>query len=157
MKRKTVSIVSLLLALFFSLFAFACGQPNELSNGQSNELSNGQSKTVVSVATMQEKLIALYCEERDGDDMLITAMDDLKVAGKLQFEIVGGMVSSIGGLENAADYSACWMLYTTDEELSNSEWGVVEYNGQCLGSAIVGAESLPLKAGEYYVWSYQTF
>ena len=145
MKRKTVSIVSLLLALLFSLFAFACGQ------------SNGQAKTVVSVAATQEKLIALYCEETDGDDMLITAMNDLKAENKLQFEIVGGMVVSIGGLENAADYSACWMLYTTDKELSNSEWGVVEYNGQNLGSAIVGAESLPVKAGKYYVWSYQTF
>ena len=144
-KRKTVSIVSLVLAMLFSLFAFACGQ------------SNGQAKTVVSVAAKQEKLVALYCEETDGDDMLIAAMHDLKEGGSLQFEIVGGMVSSIGGLDNAADYSACWMLYTTDTELSNTEWGVVEYDGKSLGSAIVGAESLPLKAGEYYVWRYQTF
>ncbi len=144
-KRKTVSILTLLLSLLFSFFAFACGQ------------YNGQTKTVVRVATKQEKLVALYCEERDGDDMLINAMNDLKAEDSLQFEIVGGMVSSIGGLANAADYSACWMLYTTDKELSNSEWGVVEYNGQSLGSAIVGVESLPLKAGEYYVWAYQTF
>ncbi len=145
MKRATVSIVSLLLTLLFSLFAFACGQ------------SNGQVKTVVSVAEKQEKLVALYCEETGGDDMLISAMNDLKTDGSLQFELVGGMVFSIGGLKNAADYSACWMLYTTDKELSNAEWGTLEYDGRSLGSAIVGAESLPLKAGEYYVWSYQTF
>lgn len=145
MKRKTVSLFSLLLALLFSLFAFACGQ------------SNGQAKTVVSVATKQEVLVALYCEETDGADMLITAMNDLKENGSLQFEIVGGMVTSIGGVENAADFSKCWMLYTTDAALSNTEWGVIEYDGKSLGSAIVGAESLPIKAGEYYVWVYQGF
>lgn len=144
-KRKTVSFISLLFSAILCLFAFAC-QP-----------SNGQAKTVISVAAKEEKLVALYCEETDGGDMLINAMDDLKAADKLQFEIVGGMVTSIGGVANAADYSACWMLYTTDAELSNAEWGTVEYDGKTLGSAIVGAEGLPVKAGEYYVWSYQTF
>ena len=145
MKRKMVTVFTFICMLFISLFAFACGQ------------SNGQGKTMVSVATKQEKLVALYCEETDGNDMLIAAMDDLKEIGGLQFEIVGGMVVSIGGVSNAADFSACWMLYTTDATLSNTEWGVIEYDGKSLGSAIVGAEALPLKAGEYYVWSYQSF
>ena len=67
------------------------------------------------------------------------------------------MVSSVEGKENAADGSACWMLYTSDAEMSNKEWGTITYEGNTYGSAILGAESLQVSAGQYYVWSYDAF
>ena len=57
-------------------------------------------------------------------------MNYLKDQGELTFEISGGMISSIEGKENPLDYSSCWMLYTSDKEMSNTEWGTIEYDGK---------------------------
>ena len=143
--RERNTWLSILLSVLFCLLFVGC----------KNE-SNGTGKRVVSV-TSEPTLCAIYCEETDGKSMLIAAMEDLQTGGKLTFESSGGMIVSINGQANAEDFSACWMLFTTDAELSNTAWGTVEYAGKTLGSAIVGAEALPLKAGEYYVWVYQSF
>jgi hypothetical protein len=84
-------------------------------------------------------------------------MTYLKAEGELAFEITSGMVSSIEGKANPADWSACWMLYTSDTETSNTEWGTITYDGNTYGSAILGAESLTVSVGAYYIWSYDTF
>ena len=88
---------------------------------------------------------------------LIDVMERAKTDGDLTFEISGGMVTSIEGKANAADFSACWMLYTSDAEMSNTEWGTITIGEKTLGSAIVGAEALPVVVGVLYVWDYQTF
>ena len=77
--------------------------------------------------------------------------------GSLRFESANGMITSINGIENAADWSACWMLYTTDTENSDTAWGSAEYDGKVYGSASYGAETLVIKKGESYIWLYQSF
>ena len=47
-------------------------------------------------------------------------MDKLKEDEQITFTIVDGMITSINGVENPADWSKCWMLYTDDEEYANS-------------------------------------
>ena len=84
-------------------------------------------------------------------------MEMLREDGKIEFAISGGMVTEINGKANTADFSSCWMLYTSDAELSNTEWGTVSYEENSYGSAIVGAEALPVVNGEIYVWAYQSF
>ena len=94
----------------------------------------------------------------DAEEMLlIDYMNALKADGELTFEIQNGMVSSIGGIANAADYSQCWMLYTSDADNANSAWGTVEYEGVEYGSAVVGAESLTIKPGCLYIWVFMSF
>lgn len=88
---------------------------------------------------------------------LMDVMDDAKVCAKLTYESAGGMVTSIEGKANAADFSSCWMLYTSDTEMANKQWGEITVEDKTLGSAIVGAESLTVLEGETYVWEYQTF
>ena len=75
------------------------------------------------------------------------------------FVIENGMVTSINGIQNAADWSACWMLYTDDysEDCSNAAWGTVVYDGKTYNSAALGAESLIVKNGCSYIWIYQSF
>jgi polar amino acid transport system substrate-binding protein len=69
-----------------------------------------------------------------------------------------GMVMAINGLYNdVVSWSASWMLYTNDAELSNTAWGTCEYQGEIYGSAMYGAESLTVKNGCRYIWVYQTF
>lgn len=119
--------------------------------------SNGAGKTVATVAKEENRVI-ITIEEVDGEPTLLDVMNDLKGSGKLTFTLsADGMVASIEGKENAADWSAVWMLYTSDREMANAEWGTVEYNGESYGSAVVGANALGVLAGERYIWQYQSF
>ena len=91
------------------------------------------------------------------DMLLIDYMNDLAKDGKLTCKIENGMVTSINGIDNPADFSSCWMLYTSDSENSNSAWGTVMYDGKEYGSAISGAETLKIREGQLYIWVYQSF
>lgn len=142
-KRTVLNFITLICTLLIGAFGFACQ-------------TKADKESVVRLIE-REGLYVMYCEESNGTDKLLDAMENLRQEGELAFEISGGMVTSIGGVANAADFTKCWMLYTSDAELSNTEWGVVEYDGESLGSAIVGVENLTIKTGEYYVWSYQGF
>ena len=93
----------------------------------------------------------------DGDMLLIDYMSQLKEKGELEFTISDGMINSINGIENPADYSSCWMLYTSDEENANAAWGTIEYDGKEYGSAVAGAETLKIKADQLYIWVYKSF
>ena len=91
------------------------------------------------------------------DMVLIDYMDTLVKEGKLTCTIENGMVTSINGIDNPADFSSCWMLYTSDADNSNAAWGTVEFEGKQYGSAISGAETLKIKPGQLYIWVYKSF
>ena len=99
--------------------------------------------------------IVIRCEEVDGDVTLIDYMTELKEKGEIEFTIENGMITSINGIANPADFSSCWMLYTSDAEMANSAWGTVLYDGAEYGSAILGAESLKIKADNIYIWVFK--
>ena len=99
--------------------------------------------------------IVIRCEEVDGDVTLIDYMTKLKEDGEIEFTVEDGMISSINGIVNPADFSSCWMLYTSDAEMANSAWGTVLYNETEYGSAILGAESLKIKADSIYIWVFK--
>lgn len=107
-----------------------------------------------------DTFIVVKADESVGEnETLANYMLKLKERGDavVDFEIADGMVKSINGIANAADWSSCWMLYTSDTENANDAWGTAEYDSKLYGSAILGAESLKVKAGEIYIWVYQTF
>lgn len=108
------------------------------------------------IVSKSDTMVVMKVNETEGFASLLDAMNYLKEEGKLTFELTGGMISSIEGKANPADWSACWMLYTSDTEMSNAEWGTITYEENTYGSAILGAEGLTVSAGEYYVWSYDT-
>jgi len=118
--------------------------------------SNGGAKTVATVEK-SGNFVAITVEEANGTDTLLQVMQGLQSAEKLVCTAdATGMVQSIDGKQNAADWSPCWMLYISDPELANTEWGTIEYNGETYGSAILGASALTVEAGTVYVWSYQS-
>ena len=105
-------------------------------------------------------IVLKVTEEAIGDNkdmLLIDYMDSLVKSGKMTCTIQDGMVTSINGIDNPADFSSCWMLYTSDEANSNAGWGTVEYQGKEYGSAISGAETLKIKPGQLYIWVFQSF
>ena len=91
------------------------------------------------------------------DMVLIDYMDGLVKSGKMTCTIQDGMVTSINGIDNPADFSSCWMLYTSDEENANAAWGTVDFEGKQYGSAISGAEVLKVKPGQLYIWVFMSF
>ena len=88
---------------------------------------------------------------------LVDYMNALNKDGELNFEMNNGMVTSVNGIENKADYSSCWMLYTSDTDNANDAWGTVEYKGKVYGSSTLGAESLKVKENCVYIWVYTDF
>ena len=143
MKRKLYSLFTLILGFLLSTVVFfGCDSSGE-----------AQASVVEQISTM----VVIKVENVENESTLMNVMEALKAEGELSFTVVNGMIKEINGTSNPADFSSCWMLYTSDSEMANSEWGTVEYNEEILGSAIVGAETLVVSEGEYYIWWYQSF
>ena len=105
------------------------------------------------VISETDEFVVIKCQTDKEDLTLASYMDGL---GDI-FLIENGMVVSINGIKNAADWSQCWMLYTDDEEMSNTAWGEIEYKDKVYGSAVLGADELIVKNGKTYIWVYQGF
>ena len=143
--KTTKKLVSFLLAV--TLLAGVL----MLSGCKKEPLVIKDSDTYIVIKTTQEAM--------DGktDLLLIDYMKILKEKGELELEIENGMITSINGIDNPADFSSCWMLYTSDEELSNVAWGTVEYEGKEYNSAVSGAETLKIKPDQLYIWVFKSF
>ena len=104
-----------------------------------------------------DEFIVITPSEEFVGKTLKDCMDDLKTRGELELNVNNGMISSINGTDNPADYSYCWMLYTDDAENSNSAWGTIEHEGKTYASATLGAESLVIAESCVYIWVYTKF
>jgi len=138
--KKTVSVLLVLVTL--TLLLAGC---------KSEPLVIKDSDTYIVVKTTGESLGGKT------DMLLIDYMSQLKEKGELEFAIKDGMITSINGIDNPADWSSCWMLYTSDAENANAAWGTVEYEGKEYGSAISGAEALVIKPDQLYIWVFKSF
>ena len=116
---------------------------------------NGTTKA--SVLETSNDVVVIKVDEVNGDVTLLSVMQALKEESKIDFNVENGLVTKINGVQNASDFSACWMLFTSDTELANSSWGTFLYEEQVLGSAITGAEELLVIEGAIYVWNYKSF
>ena len=134
----------------------ACSLPF-LNTSDKVSISTQTEVKAAAVEYTAEDVVAIrVLEETDGK--LVDVMERLQADGLMTFtKDSQGMVTAVNGTENAADWSACWMLHTSDAEFSSTEWGGYEYKGETLGSAIFGADTLPVKKGEVYIWVYTSF
>ena len=140
--KKSLSFLLAILLLAGTMLLAGC---------RSEPLVIKDTDTYIVIKTTQEAI------GKETDMLLIDYMAKLKEKGELEFSISNGMITSINGIDNPADYSSCWMLYTSDEEFSNAAWGVVEYEGKQYGSAVSGAETLKIKPDQLYIWVYKSF
>ena len=136
--KKLFSRIAFIFALIPVLFAFACVPENP------KVIVEQDTYVVINVVDDVAEGTTLY-------EYMLT------LKSSLRFTHSNGMITSINGIENAEDWSECWMIYTTDEENSNTMWGSAVYGGKTYGSAIYGAETLVIKKGESYIWLYQSF
>ena len=147
MKRKLYSFLTLFLTLFMSVCCFASCQ------------KDGETKAV-SLEYVSETMIVMKITEAEENATALSALSKLKEEGAIDFVSVdsgfGAYITSINGKEETSSGNSgySWMLYTSDAELSSTEFGTVEYNGSSYGQAAFGASTLVVKAGQYYIWAY---
>ena len=155
MKNTMKRTLSLLLVMIITCAVLLPGcQPDKLVI----ETPEADPETNL-VITDDHVIIKITQEALNGEaDMtLMDYMNTLKDNDELEFKVSDGMITSVNGIDNSADYSSCWMLYTSDEDNANKAWGTVEYEGNEYGSAISGAETLVIKADQLYIWVYKSF
>lgn len=104
-----------------------------------------------------DRFIILTPSEEFTGKKLSDFMDYTKEQGTLDYKLENGMVTSVNGIDNPADYSYCWMLYTDDAEKSNTAWGTIEFNGKNYASATLGANALIIAKDCTYIWVYTKF
>ena len=156
MKRKLCILISLfcLATAFLGVFT---GCKKEKTESSSSIFSGSLDSFSCTLESVTDNLIVVKVEKTVEEETLADALAFLQETGKLTYKIENGMLSSLNGKANAADFSSCWMVYSSDKELTDTSWGTVAYKDMTLGSTIVGVEELPLTDGEYYVFSYDTF
>ena len=135
MKKKVVSLVSLISAVLALVALFALA---------------GCKKSPVTA----DDVVIQATAEHDGKTLL-SVMEELQEAGELSFAVSDGMIVELNGTKQTA--SSSWMLYTSDEENANKQWGTFEYEGEALGSAVSGAGELAVKEGCLYIWAFESF
>ena len=133
MKRKFGSLVSLVLAALALLALAGCH---------------------TSFVTADVDVVIRATAEQDGMTLL-AVMEELQEEGELSFTVSDGMITELNGTKQTP--SSYWMLYTSDRENANEQWGTCEYEGEVLGSATLGAGELSVKAGCVYLWSFESF
>ena len=151
MKRKLLAII--ILAFTFSVSA--CQLP--FFGKDSVSVSYDTEVIRATVERSEETLIAIRVLETDEGETLSDVMAYLQAKEEFTYTENEGMITAINGKQNASDWSYCWMLYTSDAEMANASWGVLEYSGDSLGSAVLGMDALPVTKGAVYVWSYTGF
>lgn len=134
MKKKVVSLVSLVLAALALLALAGCH---------------------TSSVTAGENTVVIQASAEHSGKTLLSVMEELQTAGELSFTVSDGMVVELNGTKQTP--SSYWMLYTSDEESANEQWGTFEYEGEVLGSAVSGAQSLIVKEGCLYIWAFENF
>ena len=150
MKRKMYAIFTFLLTAMLSVCMLVACQ------------KKGETKAVVLESVTKMMIVMKVVEAEEGATAL-SALTKLKADGEITFEAqestYGAYITSINGKaeESSGNSGYSWMLYTSDEVNSSTEYGSLEYNGVTYGQAAVGASSLIVKEGAYYIWAYQSW
>ena len=146
MKRKINLAIILVLAVVFAMSGLVACK------------NDGETKAVT-LEKVTETLIVMKVTEAEENASALSALAKLKEDGQIDFKSIdsgyGAYITSINGKEQTA--TASWMFYTSDEEFSNAEWGTIEYDGMTFASSALGASSLIVKVGEYYIWSFESW
>lgn len=146
MKRNIWKAFAVLFALICLLFGAACGEKQSEEGG-----------AIEASVEKTDGFVAITVTKMEGEAVLSSVMEMLQSEGEISFTFDGtGMLIELEGVQNAADWSACWMLYTSDAELADATYSK-EWKGARYGSAVVGATQLPVCEGCVYLWSYDAF
>ena len=149
--KKLLTLALTIICIFTNLVA--CNNSNPSNN----------SDTTVVLETCTETLVVIKVITANKNTTAIELLTQLQNDGELTFTSFdggyGAYVTSINGksevVNGTTGYS--WMLYTSDEEFSSTEFGSLTYYGSVFGQAALGASYLKVKADKYYIWAYESW
>lgn len=154
--KKLFALMVTLACLFTANALTACNKAPTPSTSVTPSLPSVAPVPVAEVLEKTDTTLVISINEVSGETTLLSVMKTLKEAGAITYETdATNMILSING--KTPDTGSYWMLYTSDEEMANTSWGTIAYNGQTYGSAILGAESLPVASNAIYVWKILSF
>ena len=152
--KKLATLIALCLA-FCAVCTLAACQKDPTPSAAPSVSVSVDPLPLGEVLSVTETQIVISVNEVSSSTTLITVMEDLKERGAFTYEIANGMILSING--KAPVGNEFWGLYTSDTELSNTAWGTATYEGKTYGSAMFGAEDLPVIENGIYIWQISTF
>lgn len=139
-----------------SAMLFGCNKENVPTVEPDYTVEKNES-TLLVVKANETKMISFF-------DVLKELAEDKTITLDWSDSEYGAYINSINGTVPDATKNEYWALYTTlvtvegDETVySTSEWGSYDYNGTVCGMANVGASSLPMAEGCYYVFTIATW
>lgn len=136
--KKFLTLFASILAIFACCLVAACGDKEPIKVDENTVIITASDSSF----DFDEKTLKEY-------------MDYLQKNQKFTYSINNGMITAINGKSNTSN--SYWMLYTSDSENANQEWGTFEYEDSIYGSATLGADALIVKEDCIYIWAYQTF
>lgn len=142
MKRKLLALIVALATITMAFMLTACGKTK--FDKDKNELAITVTDSVMEITA-----------ETTLEDYMNKLQDKKEISFKGTVSEYGLKITKINDVEEGmGEY---WILYTTDADNSNTEWGSYEYDGKTLGSATLGVSNLIIKNGETYVWVLQKY
>ena len=153
--KKLFTLLALCLALLAAFGLAACTQKPSPSTTPSVGGGSVEPIPMGEILSVTDTQIVISVNEVEEGTTLIAVMAELKANNALSYEIANGMITSLNGKTTAAN--EFWGLYTSDAELSNTEWGTAEYEGKTYGSAMFGAETMPVISNGIYIWKLSSF
>lgn len=149
MKNKTSSLFTLLLAVIVLFFSFvACDK--ERGNVSAN------------VVDATETLVVIKIDEVDGDVSVLDVLKVLEKENALTFDskegAFGAYIVSVNGKTEISGLTEgySWLVYTSDrtDGVANTEGAPLIWNEQEYYLTVFGISSTQVRAGEYYLLSF---
>ncbi len=144
-------------ALSCSVLLFSACDPQAPKDGAGSEYEVivNRGKQFIFTATDVEGNVSLY-------DALVQLREEERVAFDGYTGDYGFTITAVNGIENTADWSSCWMIYTDLTEYegvlyATTEYGTFTYGETTYAQASYGASSLPVIKGYTYALHYDTF
>ena len=153
--KKSFPLLALCLAILAAFTLSACTQKPSPSTTPSVGGGSVEPIPMGEILSVTDTQIVISVNEVEEGTTLIAVMAELKANSALSYEIANGMITSLNGKTTAAN--EFWGLYTSDTALSNTEWGTAEYEGKTYGSAMFGAETMPVISNGIYIWKLSSF
>ena len=130
----------MLVMLAVALLAVSSCTKDETNFGESDKM------TLV-VAEEEMKVFEIPLKDFKKSDSVLTVLDYLKNAGKLDYEMSGTFVNKVGSLPNV-DGGYVYFYTTVQTDIDVSQYATtVEYEGLSIVSSGVGAQEMHLEDG----------
>ncbi len=136
--KKILSLIAVFFVLLGSALALVSCTEND-----------SQGNITLVIATEEPQIYDISLSELSAGEGLIAVFEHLKAKEEFEYEIKGGFLEAVGGLENNYDLESYIYIFTSvEKDFDVSEYKMeIEYEGKTLVSSGVGSADMTIKDG----------